>query len=197
MNPLWPTLRRIVADLAAADARFAVVGGLAAGSRTEPRFTRDVDLAVAVEDDSDAETLVRELLAPGYRAVSVLEQEATGRLSTVRLLPPDGVSAGAGVDLLFASCGIEPEIVAAAEHIQLAPGLTLPVAQTGHLIAMKLLSDSPQRPQDRVDLVRLLQHADESDLASAESAVALIERRGFARGRDLTALLAELRQSLS
>ncbi len=194
MNPLWPSLRRIVADLSAADVRFALVGGLAAGSRTEPRFTRDIDLAVAVGDDESAETLVRTLLADGYRATAVVEQDATGRLSTVRLVPP--VDAGAVIDLLFASCGIEPEIVAAAESTALAPGLAVPVARAGHLIAMKLLSYSPQRPQDRIDLVRLVQHIDAAELALATAAVALIDARGFSRGRNLGALLEELRDDL-
>ena len=34
----------------------AVVGGIAVSVRTEPRFTRDIDFAVAVESDADAET---------------------------------------------------------------------------------------------------------------------------------------------
>ena len=194
MNPLWASLRRIASDLSAAQVPFALVGGLATGSRTEPRFTRDIDLAVAVEDDESAESLVRSLLADGYRATSVVEQEVTGRLSTVRLVPP--VDAGAVVDLLFASCGIEPEIVAAAEHTALAPGLAVPVARTGHLIAMKLLSEVPQRPQDRVDLVQLVRHIDAAEIALAEAAVALIEARGFSRGRDLVALLEDLRTDL-
>ena len=196
MNPLWPALRRIVADLVEAEARFAVVGGLAAGSRTEPRFTRDVDLAVAVEDDEAAERLVRGLLAKGYRATAVVEQEATGRLSTVRLLPPDGSSGGAVIDLLFASCGIEPEIVDAAESIDLAPGLTVPVARSGHLIAMKLLSDAPDRPQDRVDLVSLLGNASATEISRAQAAAELISERGFARGRDLRRLLQDARDGL-
>jgi hypothetical protein len=32
-----------------------VVGGLAVSARTEPRFTRDVDLVIAVSDDQSAE----------------------------------------------------------------------------------------------------------------------------------------------
>jgi hypothetical protein len=51
-------LRRIVADLAATSHARALVGGLAVSVRTEPRFTRDADLAVAVTDDADAEALV-------------------------------------------------------------------------------------------------------------------------------------------
>ncbi len=197
MNPLWPSLRRITADLTAAHVGFALVGGLAASSRAEPRFTRDVDLAVAVDDDAAAEALVRRLLAEGYRATSVLEQEEIGRLSTVRFLPPEDVAAGAVIDLLFASSGIEFEIVDAAEPTTLAPGLRVPVARTGHLIAMKLLSDAAQRPQDRIDLVRLVQHADPDELALAVAAVALIEDRGFSRGRNLGVSLTELLDDLS
>jgi len=197
VNPLWPTLRRIVADLEAADVRFALVGGLAAGARTEPRFTRDVDLAVAVETDADAESVVRQLLDLGYRATSIVEQEAVGRLSTVRLMPPGKTASGSVVDLLFASCGIEPEIVAQAEPLALTTDLALPVAREGHLIAMKVLSDAPQRPQDRIDLVSLVQGASEDEIARAQAAVALIERRGFSRERDLRARLADLLRELA
>ena len=53
-----------------------------------------VDLAVAVPDDDASESLVRSPLACGYRAGAVVEQEHTGRLATVRLLPPDAISGG-------------------------------------------------------------------------------------------------------
>jgi hypothetical protein len=36
-----------------ADVAVAVVGGIAVSVRAEPRFTRDLDLAVAVENDED------------------------------------------------------------------------------------------------------------------------------------------------
>ena len=55
------------------------------------------------------------------------------------------------IDLLFASSGIEPEVVADAESIELLPNLTMGVARTGHLIALKVLSrDDVSRPQDLV-----------------------------------------------
>jgi hypothetical protein len=38
---------------------WAMLGGLAVSIRTEPRFTRDVDLAVAVAADDEAERLAR------------------------------------------------------------------------------------------------------------------------------------------
>ena len=59
--------------------RFAMVGGLATSLRGEPRTTRDVDLAVAVDDDADAEALVRDLAARGYQVTAILEQERANR----------------------------------------------------------------------------------------------------------------------
>lgn len=70
------------------------------------------------------------------------------------------------VDLLFASSGIEPEIVADAEVLDLLPTFRIRVATTGHLIALKVLSrDDVRRPQDLVDLRALLQVASRIDLA--------------------------------
>ena len=87
--------------------KFALVGGLAVSSRSEPRFTRDADFAVAVASDKEAESVVRQFFTAGYLQQSLLEQQVQDRLATVRLLlPPDGPV----VDLLFASCGIEREI---------------------------------------------------------------------------------------
>ena len=40
-----------------------LVGGLAVSARCEPRFTRDIDIAVALADDAQAEKLVRALRA--------------------------------------------------------------------------------------------------------------------------------------
>lgn len=76
-------LRAIVAQLEGRGRTFALVGGLAVSIRAEVRFTRDVDLVVAVSDDADAEALVRELSAAGYRPLALVEHELAKRLSTV------------------------------------------------------------------------------------------------------------------
>jgi len=134
-------------DLADLGRRWALLGGLAVSARTEPRFTRDADLAVVVADDRDAERLVLALQQRAYRVVSAVEQEATGRLATVRLAPPGEAEQGVVIDLLFASSGIEPEIVAAAEPLETLPGLEVPVARLSHLIALKVLArDDRTRP---------------------------------------------------
>jgi hypothetical protein len=94
---------------------------------------------------------------------------------------------------LFASSGSEPEIVRAANETEIVPGLTLPIAATGHLIALKLLArDDEARPQDLADLRALRAVATPTDCEQARDAVGLITSRGFARDRDLSAALAAL-----
>lgn len=176
-------------DLDRAGAMFAIVGGLAVGVRTEPRFTRDADMAVSVAGDKEAEALVFGLVSRGYKTVASLEQEVTGRLATVRLVPPLSHDAGVIVDLLFASCGIEPEIVAAATREAIAFDVTGPVASVGHLIAMKTLSENDRRFQDRGDLLSLLHASSAADLEVARAAIRLISERGFGRDKDLLAVL--------
>ena len=90
-------------------------------------------------------------------------------------------------DLLFASSGIEPEIVANASVLTLFEGCQAPVASVGHLVAVKLLARSPRRLQDDLDLDALARFATEDDLHVARSALELIAARGFARDKDLEA----------
>lgn len=191
MNAVEQALRKAAEDLAGLRQRWAIVGGFAVSARAEPRFTRDVDIAVAVADDDAAESLVRRLLSLRYRLLASVEQDVVGRLATVRLATTTDTAANVVVDLLFASCGIEREIAEAAEEIEILPGLVTPVATTAHLIAMKLLAkDDDRRPQDRSDLRMLVQAASEKDIDDARAAIALITARGFDRDRDLAAELA-------
>lgn len=174
------------------DVRIAVVGGIAVGARTEPRFTRDLDFAVATATDEEAANYVFRMRQVGYEIVTVLQQSTQHRLSTVRLRQR---ARGPIVDLLFAACGIETEVVRAAEPIELPGGLVAEVATVGHLIAMKLVSrDAKRRPHDQQDLVNLAKVADDDEWKRAEQAIELIRERGFSRGRDLRVGLAEIRE---
>ena len=189
-------IRQAAGALRASGLRWAVVGGLAVGARAEPRTTRDVDLAVAVSGDAEAEAVLYRLQGNGFSVVSVVsvvEQTAMHRLATARLQSSDPRIRGIFVDLLFASSGIEAELASAAEEIELVPGLSVPVARTGHLIALKALARNDRdRPQDLDDLRALLREAAAADLDEAREAVRLIEERGFARRRKLSEELEEL-----
>jgi predicted nucleotidyltransferase len=196
MSDLEAVLRRIILSLQEQGARFAIVGGLAVSARTEPRFTRDADLCVAVSNDAEAEALVHALRGVGYELVALVEQEAVGRLATARLSDPRTSEGRTAVDLLFASSGIEPEVVEQAEDIELFDGIEAPVATVPALIALKVLSRNDRtRPQDRIDALSLLAVATPDELTAARDLLKKIEQRGYARERDLEsafdALVAE------
>ena len=77
MNALEAALWRIATDLDLHHRRWALVGGFAVSARAEPRFTRDIDAAVMVDNDADSEELVRSLLASRYRLLASIEQDET------------------------------------------------------------------------------------------------------------------------
>lgn len=186
MTRILDTLRGICLALDSAQAQWALVGGLAVGMRAEPRNTRDVDVCLAVGSDAEAEALVYSLTGLGYRQGTVIEQTSLGRLATVRLHPPGQGPRGVLVDLLFASSGIEREVVGAAERLELLPSLVVPVASLAHLISLKVLArDDRRRPQDILDLKALLAVANGSDLATARTALGLVAQRGFHRNKNL------------
>lgn len=190
MNRLGRALLRLQLDLRKHGVRWALVGGFAISLRVEPRLTRDVDIAVTVDDDGQAEGIVRELLRAGFHHTGVhLEHETTGRLATVRLVLREESRKGVPVDLLFASSGIEPEVVEASQRLRAFPDLVVPVARIGHLLALKLLAD---RDQDWVDARHLADAADEDELELARTGIELITRRGCDRGIDLYAALAKV-----
>lgn len=180
----------VTSALRAIDLQYALIGGFAVSIWTDPRFTQDIDLVVVVDGDDAAESAARRLSDSGYTILTLIEHEARNRLATIRL----GLSGSSWVvDLLFASSGIESEIVLAAEPIEVVSGLRLPVARIGHLIALKLLArDDEMCPQDAADLRALVDEADSAEFDLARNAVALIEARGYARGRDLETALRRL-----
>ncbi len=186
MNRLESLLRQIAALFGGQDPRWALVGGLAVSVRTEPRFTRDLDLAMAVSDDREAEAFIHRLRNAGFRVLAIVEQEAAHRLATARLAVPEDEPQGLMLDLLFASSGIEQEVCANAELMQVFPGLVVPVARLHHLIVLKTLArDDRTRPQDAGDLRQLIAAAAPTELDAARDAARLIEQRGFNRSRDL------------
>ena len=156
------------------------------------RFTRDVDLTVAVASDGEAEALAADLAAAGYTIAAVIEHEARGGLSIVRLRSRARIH----VDLLVASSGIERESIAAASMVALPDVGEIPIARAEDLLATKILSMSAQRPPDRMDARGLLLANPALDLALTRDRLRLIRERGFDRGEDLEAKLADVLREL-
>lgn len=184
-DPVFETLRQAFSDLIAEGCDCALVGGLAVSVRAEVRFTRDVDLAVAVQDDTEAELLVSRLRQRGYSPLATVEHDTQQRLSTVRL----GSKSGVKVDLLFASCGIEQETVSRSTILEMPDIGAISVARAEELLAMKILSMDDRRLQDQIDARRLVSRNPDLDLAAVRANLAAIRERGFHRGQDLDAKL--------
>ena len=72
---------------------------------------------------------------------------------------------------------------------------SIPVARAEDLVAMKLLSMSERRPQDRIDARALLLANPSIDLDRVRALLVRIRERGFDRGKpleaNLEAILAE------
>ncbi len=96
------------------------------------------------------------------------------------------------MDLLTASSGIEPEIVARATAVDIEGVGVIPVAQAEELVATKVLSMDDRRLQDRIDALKLLEVNPGLDLQRLRADLELIERRGFSRRQDPAAKLREL-----
>lgn len=189
MSVVSRALSRAAHDLRQAGAGFALIGAIAVSLRCDPaRTTLDVDFAVAVADDREAESIVGRMREKGYSIGEVLEEKVSRRLATVRLISPLDDPSGIFVDLLFASTGIEDLVVASADEFEVFPRVRIPVAKLGHLLALKVLAN---RPQDQMDGARLILAASEAEMRRAREALDLIAERGFARdeGRDLQAEL--------
>lgn len=185
-------LRLATENLTRLRARFALVGGLAVSIRGEVRFTRDIDLAVVCTNDTETERLAADFAAAGYEIAALVEHDDRHRLSTVRLRSRSKIF----VDLLAASSGIEPEIVASATSVELPHVGELAVATAEDLLATKVLAMSDARPQDGIDARGLILANAALDLAQTRARLTLIRQRAFHRDEDLDAKLDGILRSI-
>src|SRR5215472_6784291 len=103
MNVLSDALRQVASDLDRRKLRWALVGGFAVSARAEPRFTRDIDVAVAVSDDADSEDLVRLLLGDGRVGLGHEYDLLSADPQPDRLADPCGEQDGPGQYFLMRS----------------------------------------------------------------------------------------------
>jgi predicted nucleotidyltransferase len=172
----------------AGSVRYCLVGGLAVSVRVGERTTKDIDFAISVASEKQAEDTIRYLLDCGLKLETLLEHKNSGLMSTVRLKYIDGPNYF--IDLLFSASGIEQEIVDLSSDVELLPGFYLPVATVPALLVMKLISaDSERRPTDVADINLLVSSLTKEQDLSARELIKLVVSRGFNRGRDLEKML--------
>lgn len=88
-------------------------------------------------------------------------------------------------DLVFATSGIEREVVASAETIELFPEFAVPTATVEALLAMKVLSAVPARPRDWGDIQAMVRENPNLDEALVLHLLGEIEARGYGRQQAL------------
>ena len=182
-------LSTVADDLDDIGRSWALVGALALGVHARPRATLDADIALFVRDDTDANHFAKALQDRGYVVLEAGVHLSLGHFTSVRVVSPVRAGGRLVVDFMFDATGIEAEIVASAERLAVTRDLKVPVATRGHLIAMKVLSQGEDRPQDSVDLQQLLQRATAEDLDEARTALRLIREREHDGGKDLLGAL--------
>lgn len=144
--------------------RGAVIGGIAASLLGQPRFTKDVDLLIAI-DDSQWENLLSNLGKFGLsgRIPDVMD---FARQSRVLLLQHDPT--GVPVDVAMGALDFEEELIKRAKTVSLGR-LRVPVPRPEDLIILKAVA---QREQDLADIVRILQVQPKLDLSRIREKVA-------------------------
>jgi hypothetical protein len=156
--------------LARRGVRFVVIGGVAANLRGSTTVTEDLDVCYARDDDN------LERMAEALRDLNARLRGAPPDVpflldaNTIRMGDHFTFVTDAGsLDILGHPSGIPggyEELVRAADHMEIAPGLTVAVASIDDLIRMKRTSG---RPKDLIEVEVLGALRDEIDeLAMAE-----------------------------
>jgi hypothetical protein len=81
-------------------------------------------------------------------------------------------------------------------RIEIFPGILVPTASAEAIVAMKILSATPQRPRDLGDIQAILRASPTLDHARISTLLELITARDYSRGQDLVEKWRRLRVEL-
>jgi Nucleotidyl transferase of unknown function (DUF2204) len=143
-----------IASCAAHDVRYLIVGGYAVAAHGHPRFTKDLDVWVWV-DEQNANRLVSALDDFGFGSVGLTAADFTEEGMVVQLgYPPQRIDILTQVDgVQFDSCW--------DRHIEIEiGGQRVPFISADDLLANKKASG---RPQDLADVAAIEELSDTSD----------------------------------
>jgi hypothetical protein len=186
-DPLHATLADAADFLEQAGVAYALVGGLAASLRGQPRVTADVDLVIAADVDH-ALALAQSL---GTTAFKPLFEPINDVIETAFILPLRHRTTGVKVDCALGLSGFEQRLLERAETLPLS-GRPFPVAAAEELLVMKALAG---RPQDIQDIQGIL--VAQGDRLDWEYCLGVAADLGAAVDQDLAGTLRELRRKCS
>lgn len=156
------TVRRVLRALAASEVPYCVVGATALAVRGLPRMTRDLDLAVLIDDGAEA---IATLRAAGLRPETPVGTAEDPEPMIVFVDPATSVE----VDLLVSAGDPEATVIDEAPSAEVF-GVPARVATLEHLLLMYLYSNQPKHLGDFAAIVQ----SGRADLARAEKLLALM-----------------------
>jgi predicted nucleotidyltransferase len=186
-EPLQNTLVDAVEFLESRGVSYALIGGLAASLRGQPRATADVDLVAVVEIETAlaiASTLDQTAFDPLFSGIAEVIQRAF-------ILPLRHRATGVKVDIALGLSGFEKQAVARATRVTIA-GRQVATATAEDLIIMKSLA---ARPQDQQDLAGII--AAQHDRLDWDYCIQVATELGEAVGQDLAEQVRRLQSDAS
>lgn len=144
MNPRLDAAWEVHQFLAQHKLSYAIIGGIAVQKWGEPRFTRDVDLAVAAPLVTGSAPLVR-LITGHFRSRPADPVDFAQTTRMVLITASNGVE----VDISLALPGYEDQLFARAVDYEFESGKTVRLCSAEDLIIHKAVAG---RPQDVTDI---------------------------------------------
>jgi hypothetical protein len=181
---LIATLKDIASFLNDQKIEYALIGGMAASVRGEPRSTLDVDIIINCDVERGLE-LIRLLDSSRFRPLFHGVEQV---LKTGLLLPLAHRETVIKVDLALAMSGFEQGAIKESTIADIGAGLT-PVVSAEYLVVMKQLAS---RPRDLDDISMII--ARQGDAFDWPKAQQLASQLGQAIDEDLVSPLLEARR---
>ena len=182
-EPLERTLIDTASFLEHEGLPYALIGGLAASLRGQPRVTADVDMVI-IADVERALQLATSLEGTDFKPLFDGVEEVVQRAF---ILPLRHRTTNVKLDLALGMSGFEHQAVARAEPIAVG-GSSVSVALAEDLLIMKILAG---RPQDEQDVRGLL--IAQGDKLDWDYCLKVAADLGNALGVDLAGRIAALR----
>lgn len=147
--------KELLSTLAKHRVRYLVVGGYAVMRYTEPRFTKDLDLWIAT-DEENAKAVFRAMKEFGAPLLGLTAHDFTEKGYFYQMGKPPF-----RLDIMMSIPGVEFEAAWENREETLLKGLTIPFISKADLIRAK---DASGRPQDLLDAENLRRTEQEREL---------------------------------
>ena len=155
----WACVRRIGSLLEGLGISYHFTGGIASSFYGEPRFTQDIDLVVQLAIDAPETAALLERLSRGYFINRQVIQDAIRRNSIFQALEEE-----TGMKIDFHVGEKIPGELQRSRHLEVAPGLTVPLVAKEDAILSKLFWIKLGSGKSRRDAIQMLKNPEELDI---------------------------------